>query len=75
MDRHIHQTLSTSTETRVAIPYVNLFMGKEERTIILAFIYLVYFWERFIDDIFYLPLFSHSAQIFGGIYEYNQRYD
>ena len=62
-------------ETRVAIPYVNLFMGKEERTIILAFIYLVYFWERFIDDIFHLPSFSHPARIFGGIYEYNQPSD
>ena len=62
-------------EARVAIPYVNLFMGKEERTIIQAFIHLVYLWERFIDYIFYLPSFSHPARIFGGIYEHNQPYD
>ena len=43
MDPHIHQILGTSMETRMAPPYANLFMGKEERTIILTFLHLIYF--------------------------------
>ena len=35
-------------------------MGKEERTIILTFLHLIYFWKRFIDDIFFIFLGSHS---------------
>ena len=44
--------------TKMAPLYVNLFTGKEERTIILAFFHLIYFWKRFIDDnfLFYLVL-------------------
>ena len=35
-------------------------MGKEERTIILTFLHVMYFWERFIDDVFFIFLGSHS---------------
>ena len=35
-------------------------MGKEDRTIILTFLHLTYFWKRFIDDIFFIFLGSHS---------------
>ena len=35
-------------------------MGKEEHTIILTFLHLIYFWKRFIDDIFFIFLGSHS---------------
>ena len=53
--------------------YANLFIGKEERTIILAFFHPIYFCKRFIDDFFFhLPLFSHPVQIFDGIYEHIQ---
>ena len=60
MDTHIHQILSTSMGTRMAPPYANLFMGKEEHTIILTFSHLIYFWKRFIDDVFFIFLGSHS---------------
>ena len=43
----------------MAPPYVNLFMGREERTIILTFFHLIYFWKRFIGDIFFIFLGSH----------------
>ena len=46
--------------TRMAPPYANLFMGKEERTKIPTFIHLIYFWKCFIDDIFFIFLGSHS---------------
>ena len=45
---------------RMAPPYANFFMGKEERTIILTFLHLVYFWKCFIGDIFFIFLGSHS---------------
>ena len=54
MDTHVYQILSTSMGTRMPPPYVNLFMNKEERTIILAFFHLIYFWKPFIGNIFYL---------------------
>ena len=38
----------------------NLFMGKEEGTIILAFLHLIHFWKRFIDNIFFIFLVSHT---------------
>ena len=38
--------------TRMAAPYANLFMAKEKCIIILTFLHLIYFWERFIDDVF-----------------------
>ena len=60
MDRHIHQILGTSKETSIAPPYAYLFMDKEERTIILTFLHLIYFWKYFIDDIFFNFLGSHS---------------
>ena len=60
MDTRIHQVLGTPIGTRMAPPYANLFMGKEERTIILTFLLLIYFWKRFIDDIFFIFLGSHS---------------
>ena len=41
-------------------PYANLFMGKEERTIILTFLHSIYFWKRFTDDIFFIFLSSHT---------------
>ena len=46
--------------TRIDPPYVNLFMGKEEHTIILTFLHLIFFWKRFTDDIFFIFLGSHS---------------
>ena len=60
IDTHIHQILGTSMDTRMTPPYANLFMGKEEHTIILIFLHLIYFWKRFIDDIFFIFLGSHS---------------
>ena len=60
MDMHIHQILGTSMWTRMTPPYANLFQGKEERTKILTFFHLIYFWKRFIDDIFLIFLGSHS---------------
>ena len=60
IDTHIHLILGTSMGTKIAARYVNLLMGKEERTIILAFLHLIYFWKRFIDDIFFIFLGSHS---------------
>ena len=60
MDMYIHQILGTSMGTRMSPPYVNLFMGKEERPIILAFLHVIYFWKRFIDDTFFIFLGSHS---------------
>ena len=60
MDRHIHQILGTSIGTKMATPYTNLFIGKEERTIIVTFLHLIYFWKGFIDDIFFIFLGSHS---------------
>ena len=35
-------------------------MGKTERTIILTFLHLIYFWKCFIDAIFFIFLGSHS---------------
>ena len=37
-------------------PYAHLFMGKKERTIILAFFHLIYFWKRFTGDILFIFL-------------------
>ena len=55
----MHQIYGPSMGTRIAPPYVNLFMGKEEGTIIINFLHRIYFWERFIDDIFLIFLGSH----------------
>ena len=61
MDMHMHQIIGTSMGgTRMTPPYANLFMDKEERTIILTFLYFIYFWKRSIDDIFFIFLGFHS---------------
>ena len=60
METHIHQVLCTSMGTRMATPYANLFMSKEECTIILTFLPLIYSCKRFIDDTFFIFLVSHS---------------
>ena len=60
MDAHIHQILSTSTGTRMAPRYDNLFMGKEKSTTILTFFHLIYFWKRLINDILFIFLGYHS---------------
>ena len=60
IDTHIQQILGTSIGTRMVCPYANLFMGKEDCTIILTFLYLIYFWKCFIDDIFFIFLGFHS---------------
>ena len=60
MGTYIHQILGTSMGTRMASPYANLFMGKEEPTIILTLLHLIYFWKSFLDDIFFIFLGSHS---------------
>ena len=62
MDTHIHQILGTSMGTSMPpppSPYANLFMGKEKCTIVLTFLHLIYFWKRFLDDIFFIFLGSH----------------
>ena len=59
MNTHIHQILGTSMGTRMAPPYINLFMGKEELTINLTFLHLIHFMKRFIVDIFIIFLGSH----------------
>ena len=46
--------------TNMGPPYSNLFIDKEEYTIILAFIYLINFQKRFIDDISFTFLNSHT---------------
>ena len=73
MDAHIHQSLCTSMGTRMALPYTALFMGKEERIIILTFLQLIYFCKHFIEDTFFhlsgLPL---PTQILDDIHEHNQ---
>ena len=35
-------------------------MGKEEHIIILLFLHLIYFWKRFVDDIFFNFLGFHT---------------
>ena len=60
MDTHIRQILGTSMGTRMGPPYANSFIYKDERTIILAFLHLIYFWKRFIGDIFFIFLASHT---------------
>ena len=54
LDVLYHQTTGTSMGTRVAPPYANLFMGREEAEIINSFYEFIAFWKRFIDDIFFL---------------------
>ena len=49
IDTHINQIIGTYMGSMMAPPYGNLFMGKEERTIILTFLHLIYFGKRFID--------------------------
>ena len=42
----------TAMRTKAAPPYINLVMGRREKTIREAFIWTILFWKRFIDDIF-----------------------
>ena len=49
MDMHIRQMLGAST-TRMASPYANRFMDKEERTVILTFLHLICFWKHNIHE-------------------------
>ena len=59
--------------TKMALPYTALFMGKEERIIILTFLQLIYFCKYFIDDTFFhLPGLPLPTQIFDDIHEHNQ---
>ena len=60
METHTHQILGTSMGTRMAPSYANIFMDKEERTIFLTFLYLIYFWKRFIENNFFIFLGSLS---------------
>ena len=60
IDTHMQQTLGTSIGTMMVCPYANLFMSKENCTIILTFLHLIYFWKCFIDDIFFIFLGFHS---------------
>ena len=60
MEEHILQIAGTSMGTRMAPPYANLFMGKEERKTLLAFLHLIYLWKRFIDDIFFIFFGTHQ---------------
>ena len=62
MDTLINQIFGTSMGTRMPLPFTNLFMGKEERTIILAFFHLIYFWKGFIGDIFFI-FFGSQTQL------------
>ena len=50
MDTYIQQILGTSIRTRMASPYANLFMEKEERNIILTFLHLICFCKRNIHE-------------------------
>ena len=52
MDTHKHQILGISRGTRMHPP--------SYATIILTLLLLIYFWKRFIDDIFFIFLGSHS---------------
>ena len=60
MGTHMHQIFGTSMATRMAPSYANLFIGKKERTIILTSFHLIFFWKRFVDDIFFIFLGYHS---------------
>ena len=53
-------------------PYANLLMGKEEH--ILAFLYLIYFSKRFIDNISLSSLVLTPSSNLDYIYEHNQPY-
>ena len=52
MDRDIQQMRGTSMGVRMAPPDANSFVSKMERTILLAFFHLIYFWKRFVEDVF-----------------------
>ena len=52
MDKHFLQLVGIDIGIKAAPPYANLFMGRHEETIWKAFICSVFFWKRFIDEIF-----------------------
>ena len=55
IDTHIHQILGTSMGTSM-----DLFIGKEERTIIVPFLHLIYFSKRFIGSTSFIFLSFHT---------------
>ena len=56
MDRHFVELIGTAMGTKTAPPYANLIMGRDEETIREAFIWIIPFWKRFIDDTFLIFL-------------------
>ena len=52
MDRYFLELVGTAMGTKAAQPYANLFMGRHEETIQEAFVWVIVFWKRFIDNIF-----------------------
>ena len=54
--KHFLQLVSTATATKAVPLYANLFMGRHKETIREAFIWVIPFWKRFIDDIFIIFL-------------------
>ena len=67
MDTHICKIFGTPMGTKIAPPYANLFMSKEERpsSLLTNELSEMLYWQQF----FYLSWFSLPARIFGGIYE------
>lgn len=56
LDLHFLQVVGTAMGTKMAPPYSNCFMGRQEEKIRENFISLLLFWKRFIDDIFFIFL-------------------
>ena len=56
MDKHFLQLVGPAMGIKAAPPHANLFMGHHEETIREAFIWAIFFWKRFIDDIFLIFL-------------------
>ena len=52
MDNYFLQLVDTAMGAKVAPAYAKLFMSCHEETIREAFIWTIFFWKRFIDDIF-----------------------
>ena len=52
MGRYFLELVGTAMGTKAAPPYANLFKGHHEETIQEAFIWVIVFWKRFIDNIF-----------------------
>ena len=56
IDKHFLQLVSTAIATKAVPLYANLFMSRHKETIREAFIWVIPFWKRFIDDIFIIFL-------------------